>query len=421
MSERSQIFRDAALERLSSPERLDSLIQVVRPRVWLAWAPLAAAVLAALAWGIWGSVASTVSGRGILLQIGGLAEVSAAAQGRVTQVLVGVGDRVQKGQVIAHIAQPELEERQRQALERLGEAERQQVRLAELSARGTQLGDASLAQQRTTLERQITAAGDRIKLLSEREASQATLLEQGLITRQTLLNTRSDLTNARLELETLHGQVRQIELKRLEARRQSEAELRQVEGQIGEARRAQRGLAETGRLTTVVESPYAGRVVEVKVAQGMLVSVGMPLVTVEGEGDGAGALDVVAYVSASDGKKIARGMTIHIAPSTVRREEFGYLIGEVTFVSDYPATAHSMRLTLQNEELVRQLSGAAAPIEIRAKLFPAETASGLRWSSSSGPPLKISAGTLASAEVVVRRSRPITLVIPALRQSLGLQ
>ena len=33
---RGSIFRKAALERLSSPERLDQLMQVTRPRAWLA-------------------------------------------------------------------------------------------------------------------------------------------------------------------------------------------------------------------------------------------------------------------------------------------------------------------------------------------------------------------------------------------------
>lgn len=418
-SERNAIFRDAALERLSSPERLDALIQVVAPRAWLAWAPLAGIAVAAVIWGIFGVVDTTVSGRAILLQHGGLAEVSAAAQGRVTRVLVNVGERVERGQAIVRIAQPELDERRRQADERLAELQRQDQRMKELLARGAELSDAALAQQRVTITQQIKAAQDRIALLTEREAAQSTLLEQGLIVRQTLLNTRSEITTARLDLETLRGQLKELPLKRLESRRQAEAELRAVQGQIGEARRAIDTLEQAGRLTTVVESPYAGRVVEVKVGPGMLVAVGVPLVTVEAEvGVGAG-LDAAIYVAASDGKKIQPGMTVRLAPTTVRREEFGYLIAKITYVSDYPATAQSMRLTLQNEELAREFSGAAPPIEIRAQLLPANNFSGYQWSTANGPRVKVTAGTLAEAEVVVRRQAPITLVIPALRQALG--
>jgi len=49
-----------------------------------------------------------------------------------------------------------------------------------------------------------------------------------------------------------------------------------------------------------------------------------------------------------------------------------------------------------------------------------ETPSGYRWSSSTGPPLQITSGTLASGSVIVRESRPIDLVIPKIRENLGL-
>jgi HlyD family secretion protein len=47
------------------------------------------------------------------------------------------------------------------------------------------------------------------------------------------------------------------------------------------------------------------------------------------------------------------------------------------------------------------------------------TPTGYRWSSSHGPNLKISSGTLAAGDIVVKSDRPISLVIPTLRESLG--
>lgn len=419
MSDRASIFRQVSLERLSSPEQLDQLVQVITPRTWLLWAPMAGIAAGALLWGILGSVPVTVTGRAILLQQGGLAEVSAAAQGRVVDLLVGVGGRVARGQPVARIAQPELVERQRQAQDRLAEASREEQRLQGLLRQGADIQAASLQQQRTLLDQQLRAAEERGRILAERATVQATLLAQGLITRQTLLATQSDATAARLESENAKVQLRQLALKQLEERKQAEAQLSQVRAQVAEARRTVEGLTETARLTTVVESPYAGRVVELRVAEGALVAVGTPLVAVEPEEGGGEGLEAALYLPASEGKKVAAGMAVHISPATVRREEHGYLVGQVTFVSDYPATPQSMRSTLQNEELARQLSGSGAPIELRAKLLRAETVSGYRWSSASGPPLKVTAGTLAQAEVVVRRQAPITLVVPALRRLLG--
>ena len=47
--------------------------------------------------------------------------------------------------------------------------------------------------------------------------------------------------------------------------------------------------------------------------------------------------------------------------------------------------------------------------------------SGFEWWSGKGPPYRITAGTVATVDVVVERVRPITLVIPALRKLLGIE
>jgi HlyD family secretion protein len=69
--------------------------------------------------------------------------------------------------------------------------------------------------------------------------------------------------------------------------------------------------------------------------------------------------------------------------------------------------------------LVKELMGQAPPTEIRAALLPAKNFSGYRWTSPSGPPVTVKSGTLCSAEIVVDQQRPIELVIPALKKTLG--
>lgn len=46
--EKKQIFREESLERLSSPERLDRLMQIVDRRDWLPLSTLGALVVAAI-------------------------------------------------------------------------------------------------------------------------------------------------------------------------------------------------------------------------------------------------------------------------------------------------------------------------------------------------------------------------------------
>jgi HlyD family secretion protein len=48
------------------------------------------------------------------------------------------------------------------------------------------------------------------------------------------------------------------------------------------------------------------------------------------------------------------------------------------------------------------------------------TDSGFRWSSSIGPPVGISSGTICKARAVTHDVRPIELVIPFLRKFFGI-
>ena len=62
-----RIFREEALARLSSPEQLDQLIQVTRPRSWLILLTLFALLAALTAWSVFGRVSTRVAARGMLL------------------------------------------------------------------------------------------------------------------------------------------------------------------------------------------------------------------------------------------------------------------------------------------------------------------------------------------------------------------
>jgi len=137
-------------------------------------------------------------------------------------------------------------------------------------------------------------------------------------------------------------------------------------------------------------------------------------------GDSIKDLEVVVFVSSLDGKKVKPGMDIFISPSTIKREDYGYMVGKVTAVAEFPSTSQGMMRILQNQQLVQQLSAGAAPIQINADLTPdAGATSGYKWTSPGGPPVLIQSGTLGTANISVRSQRPISLVIPMLREFVG--
>ncbi|MEM9089551.1 MAG: hypothetical protein AAGC93_12490 [Cyanobacteria bacterium P01_F01_bin.53] len=81
---KNNIFRKEALERLSSPEQLDQLMQIVTPRSWLPLATLGGLLVCGLVWSFVGRIPVTTSGRGVMVYTDPLEE------GQPSQGLVGV-------------------------------------------------------------------------------------------------------------------------------------------------------------------------------------------------------------------------------------------------------------------------------------------------------------------------------------------
>jgi multidrug resistance efflux pump len=268
---RRSIFRQVALERLSSPEQLDQLMNITTPRGWLALLALIGLIVTVVAWSFNDTIPTQVLGRGILIRGGQLARAVPSAAGQVNAVLARPGDMVQQGQPLARI------------------------------------------------------------------------------------------------------------------------------------------ISDSGGASEIV-SPVAGRVVDIGVGQGSVVSAGLPIASIE---ETSKPLEAVIYMPASSGANVRPGMQVQVSPSNISREEYGFIRGQVRSVATFPATFESMMLALANEQLVREFLSAGTPLEVRIDLTPDPAMpSGYRWSSSSGPPFVIDSGTLCQATITLSEQRPVNLVLP---------
>ena len=176
-------------------------------------------------------------------------------------------------------------------------------------------------------------------------------------------------------------------------------------------------LRERMKQTTFVVSTFRGRVIGVQGNLGTVVAQGESIVSVELADS---TLGVEIYVKAFQGKKVKRNMTIQVTPSTVKRDEYGFMFAKVTDVSDFPETSAGMMRVLNNKDLVESLLKQGPLTAIRGDLVTdRSTKSGFKWSSVKGKPITLTAGTLGQAEIVVKEQAPITLVIPFLKSVLG--
>jgi len=417
-----QIFRKVALDRLSSPEQLDEMMEVTTSRAWLALGAMTALLLAALVWGFTGSLPTTVQGIGILIRTSGLGDVATTSSGQVTQVYVDRGDWVQAGEVVARLAQPHLSEEVASSTARLEELRADHAQLVEFGGEGARLETDVIDQSQANIRSEFRMAKERKQWLVERLESRRRLFKEGLITQEGLQGTVIKLQNVEEQVDDLNRQVKRLKLDTLNASKRQDSELRTSEFKIREAERRLKFLEEKLELNSQVVSAHSGRILELRAAVGDMLGTGSPVLSIELAGDDVQPLEALLYIPSSEGKQVKADMQARVAPSVVRPEEHGMVMGTVTAVSEFSSTKRGMMRVLDNDELVKALLEATqgAPIAVRVQLEAAEiTPSGYRWTSGNGPDIELTSGTPCTAAITTKRQRPITLVIPVLRSWLG--
>ncbi|MEM7482091.1 MAG: NHLP bacteriocin system secretion protein [Acidobacteriota bacterium] len=411
------IFRKVALERLSSPEQLDQLLQVTTPRGWLALAALGALIVSALVWGVFGSLPTEAPGSGILLRRGGVSDVVSNVSGQVEEVRVRVGDTLEQGQVVATVRQEALERRIDETVAKLQARQQELDDMMGFTAEQERLQTRNRAQERRKLERTLETLDTDIALLQERIAAQEDLLTDGLITKQDLVASQQDLNNLQDRVASTRLELASLDLTRLEKEQVSEQQIEQQRTEVRDLEFEIADLRAQLQEDSQVLSPVAGRVLELIVDPGDVISPGKALLSMEMLGE---KVIAILFVPASDGKKIKPGMEAQVSPSTVKREEFGYMLGQVSWVAEFPSTRRGMIRLLANDDLVTGMMADGPPIQVEVELErDASTPTGFRWSSSRGPELEITSGTLAAGSVVIERNQPIHLVIPTVKEKLG--
>lgn len=420
MADNKEIFRKVSLERLSSPEQLDALMRVTSPKGWLALLALCGLVAAGIGWGIFGSIPTKVNGTCILVRPGGITEIAAPDAGRVSDISVEVGDTVSEGQMIARIERLGALDQIKSLQAKLRELKDQEEKLKTINALSQEQQAAYLRESESNLNNRIRNGEERLRTLEAKIQSQTQLLEQGLITRQTWLSTKLEHAAVKQEIDGNRNDILKLGMNRLDARKQIQNELASIRIQINEAGRNLSSQMRSASEAMQVFSPYTGRVLEIRQSENALVSAGTPILAIEQTGKSVNDLEAFIYVTPLEGKKVKTNMAVQVSPSTVKREEYGVMLGNVKSVAEFPATAQGMMRLLKNEQLVQQLAGGGAPILVQADLVPsADTASGYQWSSPGGPDVRIESGTLCSASITVKKQRPVSLVIPILRDFLG--
>ena len=410
------MFRKAALAKLSSPEQLDSLMQVTTPKGWIALTGIIVLIFAGLVWGIFGRTAERVSGAGILLKEGGILGVESRGGGIITEVLVNVKDEVTEGQVVLRVSQVEVAQEIKQNEALIADLQSNRGRSMQLVQRNRDAELASLREERQRLRRTTGALQNQVRFLEGRLKAQTEAAEGGLITGDQVQGTAQELENARASLIANQGQSAQVEAREASLRNQAEQSAFTLDQEISRTQRQLEMLKLRHTQGTEVVSPYAGTVVSRLVDPGQEVRPGQPVLHIELAEQ---PLQAVGFIPLQ-GARLRAGQIAQMSPEGISWEEYGYMLGVVVSVMQGPTNPDAMNRMLRNQTLINQFTASGSVYEVNIRpLKDTSTPSGFKWTSREGPAMKIGSGTLLRMQIPVQEKRPIELVVPTVRKWLG--
>ncbi|NEO76865.1 MAG: NHLP bacteriocin system secretion protein [Moorea sp. SIO4G3] len=472
------IFRQQALNRLSDPEQLDRLMPVVSPVDWLPLGGLAIFGLIGVLWSIVGTIPITVTGKGVLINPRRVVQLQSPISGQLESLRIRTGQCVKKDDILGIINPSDLKQQLQQERDKLAQLKQQIAKTTLLRQQRTELettaitaertslqqrlrdtetltprlqdqGLTSILSQRRSLQQQLKDAEELTPILQQRLAKQRDLQQQGAISSERVLQAEQDyreirqtiseiqaqlqqlqvqetelqqnylentntITQIKAELETLDTRSKQLEQDNLEATNTENNQIQEIQQAIA---RLQKEVADN----SIIKSLHTGCILEITATVGEYLNPGNALGTLQTPGKASDMMSVT-YFAVEDGKKIQPGMGILITPDTVKRTRYGGIVGKITEVSPFSVTSAGASSVIGNPEVVQKLMGEeGGKIEAIAKLqLDSKTPSGYQWSSSLGPQLEISPGTTTTVRVTVEERKPITWVLPILREWSGI-
>ncbi|QNS41682.1 NHLP bacteriocin system secretion protein [Chryseobacterium manosquense] len=413
-------FRKSALEKLSTPEKLDQLIKVTNRKAWISLLTIALAIGTAVVWSIFGKVKTKIDVVGII-QGGEVHEVVATSQGQLVELNVKIGSHVKKGDIIATLHQPELNQQIEDAKAILTDRNFEMGKIVSYGGQGSQLQNEYISQTRKSILGEIDSEKKKLAFLYNQLESENTLLGKGLIIKSQVANTKQQIEASKNTIERLKGQMAETSSQQNNVNFDLQQKLTLQNQRIAEAKRNLAFLNERFDTQKNIRSPYDGEVVEVLTERGTVVGTGTPLFKLKNQKDGNKKITSVLYIPSKDGKKIKKGMEALVSPSTVQPQEFGFIKGKVTYISDFPITQQGMLNSVKNDQLAKGLLAMGPLFEVHVDFEKdVDSFSGFRWTSAKGPDVKIKEGTSCMGKITIHEERPVTIVVPAFKSFFDL-
>lgn len=168
------------------------------------------------------------------------------------------------------------------------------------------------------------------------------------------------------------------------------------------------------REETFIIANENGIISELYIKKGQFVQKGDEILKLSRRGQDVKELIGVFYFPIEQGRRIIPGMQVKIDLVNINKEEYGYLLGRVENVSDFPITSQSIKDFTNIEQLGYYFSDSIV-LEVTVDLIPSsDTYTGFAWTTEDGPPIIIQPGNIAIGNCIIHKIKPIQFIFPNL-------
>lgn len=368
------------LKRIYQYDQVGDLLKVIQPRRWVFVGSLLALLGAVLVWAFVGRIPTEVIGKMIAVYPESLLFITAKNEGIIDTIEVFEGQEVLKGTLLGTTYNPASQ---------------------------------SIIYKIRMDRKKLQNLTEEITLLEDNLKTRERLYREGLIARTVVDNTHIDILGKRNTKNDIYNEITNLfsELEKISQywdinipkdpdNPESYAKLNLIEQQLSS-----------------IYAPGNIKILETLVKPKEHIEKNQQLFWIEQIKEEKQPLQFYTAIPIAQGNQLRVGMTAYIEPDNIINQEYGKLIGRVASVFPFAASEKELLSTIKNPEIIKYLTEEGKPItvvSIEGELDPS-TVSGYAWTSKSGPPFKITPGTVGVVRIVTQEQSPISYLIPLWR------
>lgn len=162
-------------------------------------------------------------------------------------------------------------------------------------------------------------------------------------------------------------------------------------------------------MKSMILSPSDGQIISV-VQEGQYLRKGDEIAKLVQSDEHTDNQEITAFAMQSEAKRLKKGMLVQISPDFAPREQYGYMEGVITKITNYPSKLSETVKRFGGFVSETDLSGLENNIEIKILISADFKSKNLKkWSNPKGEALNIDVGTKCNIAVILDRVKPMDL------------